>query len=44
MTFYPQSNKEWNDYGCSSVKVEELIFIANIVKNERKKLIEVDIK
>ena len=43
VTFYPQSNKEWNDYECSSVKVEDLIFIANIVKIERKKLIEIEI-
>ena len=43
VTFYPQSNKEWNDYGCSSVKVEELIFIANIVKIERKRLVEIEI-
>ena len=44
ITFYPQSNKEWNDYGCSSVRAEDLIFITNIVKIERKKLIEVEIK
>ena len=44
VTFQPQSNEEWADYGCSSVKVDELIFIANIVKIERKKLIEVEIK
>ena len=44
VTFYPQSNEEWNDYVCSSVKVGDLIFIANIVKIERKKLIEVEIK
>ena len=43
VTFYPQSNKEWSDYGCSSVKVEELIFIANIVKIERKRLVEIEI-
>ena len=44
ITFCPQSNEEWSDYGCSSVKVEDLIFITNIVKIERKKLIEVEIK
>ena len=44
ITFYPQSNEEWSDYGCSSVGVEDLIFITNIVKIERKKLIEVEIK
>lgn len=44
ITFYPQSNEEWSDYGCSSVKVEDLIFIANIIKIERKKLVEVEIK
>lgn len=44
VTFYPQLNEEWSDYGCSSVKVEDLIFIANIVKIERNKLIEVEIK
>ena len=44
VTFYPQSNEEWSDYGCSSVKVGDLIFIINIVKIERKKLIEVEIK
>ena len=44
ITFYPQSNEEWSDYGCSSVRVEDLIFITNIVKIERKKLIEVEIK
>ena len=43
VTFYPQSNKECSDYDCSSVKVEDLIFIANIVKIERKKLIEIEI-
>ena len=43
ITFCPQSNEEWKDYGCSSVKVEDLIFIANIVKIERKKLIEIEI-
>ena len=43
VTFYPQSNEEWHDYGCSSVKVEDLIFITNIVKIERKKLIELEI-
>ena len=41
--FYPQSNKEWNDYGCSSVKIGDLIFIANIIKNERKRLVEIEI-
>ena len=44
ITFCPQSNEEWSDYGCSSVKVEGLIFITDIVKIERKKLIEVEIK
>ena len=44
ITFCPQSNEEWSDYGCSSVKVEDLIFITDIVKIERKKLIEVEIK
>ena len=44
ITFYPQSNEEWSDYECSSVRVEDLIFITNIVKIERKKLIEVEIK
>ena len=44
ITFCPQSNEEWSDYGCSSVKIEDLIFIINIVKIERKKLIEVEIK
>lgn len=44
VTFYSQSNEEWNDYRCGSVKVEDLIFITNIVKIERKKLIEVEIK
>ena len=44
ITFCPQSNEEWIDYGCSSVKVEDLIFITDIVKIERKKLIEVEIK
>ena len=44
ITFYPQSNEEGSDYGCSSVKAEDLIFISNIVKIERKKLIEVEIK
>ena len=44
ITFCPQSNEEWSDYGCSSVKVENLIFITDIVKIERKKLIEVEIK
>ena len=44
ITFYPQSNEEWNDYVCSSMKVGDLSFIANIVKIERKKLIEVEIK
>lgn len=43
VTFYSQSNEEWSDYMCSSVKVEDLIFITNIVKIERKKLIEVEI-
>ena len=43
VTFYPQSNKECSDYNCSSVKVEDLIFIASIVKIERKKLIEIEI-
>ena len=43
VTFYSQSNEEWKDYGYSSVKVEDLIFIANIVKIERKKLIEIEI-
>ena len=38
ITFYPQSNEEWSDYGCSSVKVEDLIFITDI------ELIEVEIK
>ena len=44
ITFCPQSNEKWSDYGCSSVKVEDLIFITDIVKIERKKLIEVEIK
>ena len=44
ITFCPQSNEEWSGYGCSSVKVEDLIFITDIVKIERKKLIEVEIK
>ena len=44
ITFCPQSNEEWSDYGCSSVKIEDLIFITDIVKIERKKLIEVEIK
>ena len=44
ITFCPQSNEEWSDYGCSSVKVEDLIFITDIVTIERKKLIEVEIK
>ena len=44
ITFCPQSNEEWSDYGCSSVKVKDLIFITDIVKIERKKLIEVEIK
>ena len=44
ITFCPQSNEEWSDYGCSSVKVEDLIFITDIVKIERKELIEVEIK
>ena len=43
VTFYPQSNEEWVDYGCSSVKVNELIFIANIVKIERSKLRQIEI-
>lgn len=43
ITFYPQSNEEWIDYGCSSVKVEDLIFIANIVKIERSKLRQIEI-
>ena len=43
VTFYPQSNKKWNDYGCSSVKIGDLIFIANIIKNERKRLVEIEI-
>ena len=43
VTFYPQSNKEWSDYGCSSVKIGDLIFIANIIKNERKRLVEIEI-
>ena len=43
VTFYPQSNKEWSDYDCSSVKVKDLIFIANTVKIERKKLIAIEI-
>ena len=43
VTFYPQSNEEWSDYGCSSVKIEDLIFIANIIKNERKRLVEIEI-
>ena len=43
VTFYPQSNEEWNDYGCSSVKVEDLIFIANIIKIERSKLRQIEI-
>ena len=44
ITFCPQSNEEWSDYGCSAVKVKDLIFITDIVKIERKKLIEVEIK
>ena len=44
VTFYPQSTEEWSDCQCSSVRVEDLIFITNIVKIERKKLIEVEIK
>ena len=44
ITFCPQSNEEWSDYGCSSVKVKDLIFITDIVKIERNKLIEVEIK
>ena len=44
ITLCPQSNEEWSDYGCSSVKVEDLIFITDIVKIERKKLIKVEIK
>ena len=44
ITFCPQSNEEWSDYGCSSVRIEDLIFITNIVKIERKKLIDVEIK
>lgn len=43
ITFYPQSNEEWSDYGSSSVKIEDLIFIANIVKIERKRLVEIEI-
>lgn len=43
VTFYPQLNEEWHDYGCSSVKVEDLIFIANIIKIERKKLVKIEI-
>ena len=43
ITFCPQSNEEWSDYGCSSVKVEDLIFIANIVKIERSKLRQIEI-
>lgn len=43
VTFYPQLNEEWSDYGSSSVKVEDLIFIANIVKIERKRLVEIEI-
>lgn len=43
VTFYPQSNEEWSDYGCSSVKIRDLIFIANIIKNERKRLVEIEI-
>ena len=41
--FCPQSNEEWSDYGCSSVKIGDLIFIANIIKNERKRLVEIEI-
>ena len=41
--FYPQSNDEWHDFECSSVRVEDLIFITNIVKIERKKLVYVEI-
>ena len=44
ITFYPQSNEEWSDCRCSSVRVEDLSFITNIVKIERKKLNEVEIK
>ena len=44
IAFYPQSNEEWSDCRCSFVRVEDLIFIINIVKIERKKLIEVEIK
>ena len=44
ITFCPQLNEELSDYGCSSVKVEDLIFITDIVKIERKKLIKVEIK
>lgn len=43
ITFYPQSNEEWSDYRCSSVRAEDLIFIANIIKNERKRLVEIEI-
>ena len=43
VAFYPQSNEEWSDYGCSSVKIRDLIFIANIIKNERKRLVEIEI-
>ena len=32
ITFYPQSNEEWSDCRYSSVGVEDLIFITNIVK------------
>ena len=43
VTFYPQSNEEWSDCNCSSVKVEDLIFIANIIKIERSKLRQIEI-
>ena len=41
--FYSQSNEEWTDYGCGSVKVEDLIFITNITKIERSKLRQIEI-
>ena len=44
VTFYPQSNEEWSDYGSSSVKVEDLFFIANIVKVEKKKLVKIKVE
>lgn len=43
VTFYQQSDEEWHDYGCCSVKYEDLIFIVNIVKIVRKKLAETKI-